>query len=90
MVNKQEISKALKEIVQDVVDYKYVALCSNFESNTHLENELGLDSLDMCEVIMKLEDYFGFRMMPDDDEEFSKMNHTVGNIVDFVYRILSK
>merc|ERR1712168_1178310 len=37
---------------------------------THFQNELGLDSLDLVELVMKVEDEFGFEIPDQDAEKF--------------------
>merc|ERR1712168_303207 len=59
------------------VEARVLAVCEAFDVitkpvtlTTHFQNELGLDSLDMVELVMKVEDEFGFEIPDQDAEKF--------------------
>ncbi len=49
--------------------------------NTTFEDDLGIDSLDVVELVMELESAFGLEEIP--EEELKKF-HTVGDLVAYV------
>ena len=53
-------------------------------SESHFVNDLGLDSLDVVEIVMALEDEFGFEIS---DEEAEKV-FTVEDAVEFISKAL--
>ncbi|XP_052185727.1 acyl carrier protein 2, mitochondrial-like [Diospyros lotus] len=53
---------------------------SKVSPNAHFQNDLGLDSLDTVEVVMALEEEFGFEIP---DNEADKIN-TINLAVDFI------
>lgn len=68
---------------------KIVAMmCEQFDlepdaisENTSFVDDLGIDSLDVVELVMELEDAFHLDQIP--EEELKKM-HTVGDLVEYV------
>ena len=63
-------------------------MCEQFDlepdaisTETSFVDDLGIDSLDVVELVMELEDAFGLDQIP--EEELKKM-HTVGDLVDYV------
>ncbi|GFZ11337.1 mitochondrial acyl carrier protein 2 [Actinidia rufa] len=53
---------------------------SKVTPNAHFQNDLGLDSLDMVEIVMALEEEFGFEIP---DNEADKIN-SINLAVDFI------
>lgn len=45
--------------------------------NAHFQNDLGLDSLDTVEVVMALEEEFGFEIPDNEADKISTINHAV-------------
>ncbi len=63
-------------------------MCEQFDlepdsisENTSFVDDLGIDSLDVVELVMELEDAFGLDQIP--EEELKKMR-TVGDLVEYV------
>lgn len=63
-------------------------MCEQFDltpdaisEDTSFVDDLGIDSLDVVELVMELEDAFGLDEIP--EEELKKMR-TVGDLVDYV------
>lgn len=63
-------------------------MCEQFDltpdaisAETSFVDDLGIDSLDVVELVMELEDAFGLDEIP--EEELKKM-HTVGDLVEYV------
>lgn len=55
---------------------------SRITSDTDLRDGLGIDSLDMIDLVTAAEDRFGVRIPDDDAERF----RTVGDVVAFLHR----
>ena len=53
---------------------------------TSFEKDLGADSLDLVDIALALEDYFGVNDEDMDEGELSKIK-TVGDIVNFLVRL---
>ena len=45
--------------------------------NAHFQNDLGLDSLDTLEIVMALEEEFGFEIPDNEAEKISSINLAV-------------
>jgi len=59
------------------IEARVLAVCRAFDmikkdvaADTHFQHDLGLDSLDMVELVMKMEDEFGFEIPDADAEKF--------------------
>ncbi|XWS65213.1 hypothetical protein CRYUN_Cryun05aG0073100 [Craigia yunnanensis] len=50
---------------------------SKVTPNAHFQNDLGLDSLDTVEVVMALEEEFGFEIPDNEADKISTINHAV-------------
>ncbi|TYI96544.1 hypothetical protein E1A91_D01G080100v1 [Gossypium mustelinum] len=48
-----------------------------FTPNAHFQNDLGLDSLDTVEVVMALEEEFGFEIPDNEADKIGTINHAV-------------
>ena len=81
-MEKNEVGKKLKEIVQTQlgVDEKEILPETKFKEN------LGADSLDIVEIIMKIEDEFKLAI-PDDDLNKDE-DITFGQLVDYIFEKL--
>ena len=76
VVQKQQIKNKVFTIISEVAGKDPVTL----NSQADLVNEIGLDSLDTIEVIMHLEEEFGYSIS---DEEAEQLN-TIDDIVEFI------
>ncbi|KAA3467527.1 acyl carrier protein 2, mitochondrial-like [Gossypium australe] len=64
---------------------RVVSVVKNFQNvdpskvtpNAHFQNDLGLDSLDTVEVVMALEEEFGFEIPDNEADKVSTINHAV-------------
>ena len=61
-MNREEIEVKVKEIVAEKAECEI----SEVNDQTHLDETLGMDSLDRLELIMEIEKEFGITI-PDDD-----------------------
>lgn len=52
----------------------------------HSFSELGADSLDMVEIVMKLEEDFGIEINDEDAEKLTNLNQ----VVDYIHQLRSK
>jgi len=71
--------------VVDIVAQK-LKIEKNVVAPTSTLQDLGADSLDMVEIIMKLEEVFGIEI---NDEDAEKM-HNVNDVVDYVQNLRTK
>ena len=79
--DKNETYNKIAEIIVEKlgVDKDIIKPASTFE-------DLGADSLDMVEIIMKLEEAFGIEI---DDEKAEKL-HNVGQVVEYINSVRTK
>jgi len=79
-MEKQQIIENLKELVKPLLNEEEAAAVDAIKEDTNIALELGLDSVDMVEVIMGMENTFGISIA---DEEIQKIE-TVNDIVALV------
>ena len=75
-MTKEEVFNKIKDII---VDQLYVD-ADKVKENTNFKNDLDLDSLDIFEVIDKIEDLYDIEIDTDEGME------TVGELVDYVLK----
>ncbi|WDV46133.1 acyl carrier protein [Clostridiaceae bacterium M8S5] len=68
------------EKVKDIIEHNSGVPKNEIEINSHLYNELDLDSLDMAQIILALEKQYEIEISEEVLSEFK----TVSNIVDFI------
>jgi acyl carrier protein len=71
--------------VQDIIAEKLHVDKNNVIKGSTLQ-DLGADSLDMVEIIMKMEEQFGIEV---NDEDAEKLNN-VQDVVEYVHKLRSK
>jgi acyl carrier protein len=71
--------------VIDIIAQKLKIDKSTITPNSTLQ-DLGADSLDMVEIIMKLEEQFGIEIKDEDAEKL----HNVTEVVDYVQKLRTK
>jgi acyl carrier protein len=81
---KTDRQMALTVVKTIVAEYSTVS-ATEIREEHHLENDLGLDSLDIVEISMEIEEHFDISV-PD---EISGQAATVGAIVDGVLTLLA-
>lgn len=72
----------IKEIVIDELVNASGMEASSMTEDTHLENDLGLDSIDGVELVMNLEKSFGITIFDDDLSDIKEK--TVRDLVEFI------
>ncbi|WP_283679098.1 acyl carrier protein [Lentilactobacillus sp. Marseille-Q4993] len=75
-MTKEEVFNKVKEIIVDQLDVE----ADKVTETTNFKNDLDLDSLDIFEVIDKIEDTYDIEIETDDGME------TVGELVDYVVK----
>lgn len=75
-MTKEEVFNKIKDIIVDQLDVD----ADKVKENTNFKNDLDLDSLDIFEVIDKIEDLYDIEIATDEGME------TVGELVDYVLK----
>ncbi|MBW7988333.1 acyl carrier protein [Lactobacillus helveticus] len=75
-MTKEEVFNKIKDIIVDQLDVD----ADKVKENTNFKNDLDLDSLDIFEVIDKIEDLYDIEIGTDEGME------TVGELVDYVLK----
>ncbi|ABX27769.1 acyl carrier protein [Lactobacillus helveticus] len=75
-MTKEEVFNKIKDIIVDQLDVD----ADKVKENTNFKNDLDLDSLDIFEVIDKIEDLYDIEIDTDESME------TVGELVDYVLK----
>ncbi|AQW21650.1 acyl carrier protein [Lentilactobacillus curieae] len=75
-MTKEEVFNKVKEIIVDQLDVD----ADKVTETTNFKNDLDLDSLDIFEVVDKIEDSYDIEIETDDGME------TVGQLVDYVVK----
>ena len=73
----ENISNKVKQIIAD-----HLGTVKNITEDSNIVNDLGADSLDTIELVMALEEEFGFEIS---DSEAEKIE-TVGDAIKFIER----
>ena len=71
------MEKISKEALLDILQTK---LGKEVSMSDHLTNDLGMDSLDMAEMVIQLSDMLGSEIPEENSEEF----HTVQDVWDYI------
>ena len=73
------------ETVQRIVSQQFSVDAERITESTDFQDELGADSLDVVELAASVEDEFGIGEIA--EEDILKI-HTVGDLVDYLRRVL--
>lgn len=76
-MKREEIKQKVTDIVIDVLGVE----ASEVQESSHIQNDLGADSLDVVELTMNVEKEFNIEL--GDAAEIEKI-HTVGDLIDKV------
>lgn len=82
MQTKEEVLDKLKAVLEELFEVEP----ADVELDSHLYNDLDLDSIDAVDLVIKLKEITGKMASPD---EF-KAARTVGDVVDVIYGMLQK
>lgn len=74
-LNKQEIVNKVVDLVSKKLNVDKASV-----EKAHSFQELGADSLDMVEIVMKLEEEFGIEINDEDAEKLSNINEVADYI----------
>lgn len=80
MMTKEEVFNKVKDIIVDQLDVD----ADKIKEDTNFKNDLYLDSLDIFEVVDKIEDTYDIEIKTDEGME------TVGDLVDYVFKQQTK
>ena len=80
MMTKEEVFNKVKDIIVDQLDVD----ADKIKEDTNFKNDLYLDSLDIFEVVDKIEDTYDIEI------ETDKGMETVGDFVDYVFKQQTK
>lgn len=75
-MEKQEI----KKIVNNFLVEEFEIEAENITDNAHLIDDLGLESLDLVDVVVIIEEEFGFKVNREDMMEIRNLN----NLYDYI------
>ena len=73
---RQLARQDLKQIINDLLDYELPAITGK----THLQNDLGMDSIDVVQLIIDVENLYNIHI-PDDEVEKVKTFNDVFNLL---------
>ncbi len=79
MENQQIIAK-LKQLVKPHLEYQDDSVIDNMTGNTNLLDELGLDSVDLVEIIMDIEESFDISIKDEEIQQVKTVNDLVALI----------
>ncbi|MDH5104700.1 MAG: acyl carrier protein [Lentilactobacillus diolivorans] len=79
-MTKEEVFNKVKDIIVDQLDVD----ADKIKEDTNFKNDLDLDSLDIFEVVDKIEDTYDIEIETDEGME------TVGDLVDYVLKQQTK
>lgn len=88
-MDKEKILNDLRIIIMEIDRGTYLK-SEAITMDSNISNDLGLDSMDMVELIMKLEEKYKFRLTAKEEEELILMPPTVENIVEKIIKIVEE
>lgn len=80
-MEKNQIITALKELVKPHLEYQEEEVIDQMDGSTELLNELGLDSVDLIEVVMDVEERFDIAIADEDIQNIRTLDDLVALIV---------
>ena len=88
-MDKEKILNDLRNIIMEIDRGTYLK-SEAITMDSNISNDLGLDSMDMVELIMKLEEKYNFRLTAKEEEKLILMPPTVENIVERIIKIVEE
>ena len=90
-MDKEKILNDLRIIIMEIDRGTYLK-SEAITMDSNISNDLGLDSMDMVELIVKLEEKYNFRLTAKEEEELILKQNTITikNVVDKVAEIVEK
>ncbi len=79
---RAELVDEIKRLIVDSVQIKHIPLSSILETTTLFHDGLGLDSVDVLEVVVAVERKYGLKVR--DAKSGQQIFQTIGSIADFV------
>jgi acyl carrier protein len=86
-MERKVLLEKVNVLIEDIASYPVDLSAGKPVDKLHLTNDIGLDSLELTQLIMSIEDEFGFKVA--DDEFFAKVK-TVGDLLNFIEKGLSE
>lgn len=83
---KQKASRPVDEQAKEIIMHQALADEKEVTPDATLRDDLGMDSLDLVEMVMALEEQFDIAQVPDETAEKFK---TVQEVIDFVTRAVA-
>ena len=75
-MNRQKIESKINEFLIEEIEIE----ADNISPDAHLQNDLGIDSLDFVDIVVIIDQYFGIKVK---GEELAKVK-TLGEFYDFI------
>lgn len=82
---KNTIETRVKQLLKEYLGDVEYANCGEITEKSNLKYDLGMDSLDICCMLMEVEKAYNFNLSAD-DEQFLTVNPTIGNFVNVIYK----
>lgn len=76
-MDKQQIVTELKELVKPHLEYQDDSVIDGMTAETNLLDELGLDSVDLVEIIMDIEETFEISIKDEDIQQVKTVKDLV-------------
>lgn len=81
-MEQEQILTQLRALIKPHLEYQDEETLASLKGDTNLLNELGLDSVDLVEVIMDIEDEFDIAIEDEDIQAVKTVNDLVALIAD--------
>lgn len=84
-IMKNTIETQVKQMLKDYLGEVAYKDCGEISAKSNLKYDLGMDSLDICCMLMEVEKAYNFNLSAD-DEQFLTVNPTIRNFVNVIYK----
>ena len=82
---KQTVETTLRQMFKDYLGEISLDIHGEISHETHLKDDLGLDSLDILVILMQIEKSYNFDFTSKEEETLT-YNPTFGNFVEVIYK----